>query len=572
MGEPGPAAGDSQRAPLIPWWRRRRNHAVATAIVLAAAVSVLVAISSSGGSGLPPGVEAAGDAVTVDVNKGEPLAAGAGDTVLVSAPADAVTRAGSVVITPVTAASPPAKVGDVPIEAVGAGAHVDYRGATPLGPVTITFPPARAAEGDTLVAVAIAADGTWSLLAGAVDSAAGFSATADGISTVLWATVDLETLVDALRNIGATPIATPRCGSAPGWVSVEPAPPGVLMCTGRATEADGTELAEVEIGSSRMEYLWVQVTEGPAPEYVAVQSQPDVVRKAAAHMFAEPSAALVPPGAHVTVAYRQPPETARATITTRTDRRSEFMTTARRYVDAATQEPGEELRHLLVLRCAAALGLDLTAAEAPARPTEDISLQLGQCITEQLDAFAAADGTALAAASELYGPFASPETLATLHLSAHPTDHARLLAALLHLGAYAARGIVTATSATTTTDPAVAGAVAVTLTAKAPVSPHGQCDSGLLERAWNAEFGGGYGYTVSDVRCGTDIAVGFVEERRPDSAGDPDFGEALFVWRDGRWVPLGRQHTPTGWEGWIELGATPAQAKRADSLLKGGGA
>jgi hypothetical protein len=121
--------------------------------------------------------------------------------------------------------------------------------------------------------------------------------------------------------------------------------------------------------------------------------------------------------------------------------------------------------------------------------------------------------------------------------------------------------VTTSSSTVSTTPPSTS------TTSPLPATP--PCDEATLQAAWNSEHHQrGYPYVLENARCDDDVAVGFITSQMPQELGNPDFGTAFFVLRDGVWVGVTRLRgfQPDEASKLIEEGLSADQATRAAAL------
>ena len=99
------------------------------------------------------------------------------------------------------------------------------------------------------------------------------------------------------------------------------------------------------------------------------------------------------------------------------------------------------------------------------------------------------------------------------------------------------------------------------------------CTASALQEAWNTTRGGTYGYTIEAdaVTCDRELAIAFIDERKPVEVGNPDFGTAVFVAAGSAWKPLQRFRTPLPEmvrDPLLSAGLTVEQVQRVNTMIQ----
>ena len=267
--------------------------------------------SESGSDGIDLELSDLGEVVRVAVSPDDPLAVAVAGLGRITGPSGAFSSEGELVVHLLDADTPD----DSFVTASGPGIDVTFEGTELLSPLTVFFddPAIDIPEpGGTLPLVLHQPDGSpWEAVA--------LDCTPDGVpylitddfSPNLLGSIDIPAFIQGIgediQNWFGGGISSRGCeGGGPDWASMALSELVHLCTITNVEQGSGAVRAELQIQSNRQYYQWVRVPEGY--DYIWVDGQSDDIRRLIARVSGHDAAheVLLPPGAWMSVGYRQP--------------------------------------------------------------------------------------------------------------------------------------------------------------------------------------------------------------------------------------------------------------------------
>jgi hypothetical protein len=289
----------------------------------------------------PPTTVVTPNVATVTLMSGQAMHVALEGLATIDAPASSLSGSGTVEVNQVIASQT-----DPAVTPAGAGVHLNFTGVTVSGPVTLSFPAAPAQNIQAqAVLVHLTDDGREELLPATYANNT-ISGTTSSFSSIIPAWLNpadwVKSLWGALYHGATGRSANFSCtGRAPEWGTViAPALDLVHVCAINNPAPNGAARYEVQIKSNRGTYLNVNVPDGT--DYVWVEDEPDLLRKALLIGGDWRHNIVLRPDATMTIGYSRPPTNGNYTLEVGFNNWTMADTIVLRLLDVAAGAAGEK--------------------------------------------------------------------------------------------------------------------------------------------------------------------------------------------------------------------------------------